>query len=597
MQRSLLLDRAAPSKGVNNVLTILVNYSDTTVTHAASDYRRLLFGTGNTSMADYYKEVSYGQLTLTEGPAGLRGWYRLTITRLQASRAWALPVYEAAKQADLEGVNFAPYDQNGDCIVDIVNVIHQGFGKEETGDPLDIWSHRGWLELAKGEVPGAYVTRTPCSKGGFIKIDDYVMQPEKQISGMTTVGVFAHEYGHALGLPDLYDIDYSSRGVGIWSGMAAGSWTGVSRLGDSPAHFDPWSKSRLGWLKPEKISNTALVTKTLRPANGFADVWQFGDGDALTRKGEYFLVENRQKSGFDSGLPAAGMMIWHIDEAVGSEEFNDANAYECAPVDPGSCKSRHYRVALVQADGGWDLERNRNRGDGGDVFPGTSRNVFFSDITTPNARLYSGLRSGISIGAIKIDGGGNAVANVSMGGKPQLPRPLRFSMAGPGRVSISYAGTGLECTASCTHSFPEGTVVTLNASPAPGFQFMGWSANKICTGTGACSLTISGPVRIMARFVPIRKFALSYVNAGKGSGSVSISPAGLGGAPICSGKCRNVYYAGTVVRVTAAPAPGSTFKGWSGTAGCTGTGACTITVDSAKKLVANFERRETVASR
>ena len=74
------------------------------------------------------------------------------------------------------------------------------------------------------------------------------MEPEETGSGqLIRIGVFCHEFGHVLGLPDLYDTDYSSRGVGYWSMMAGGSWNGG---GLYPSHFDAWSKYQLGWVNP-----------------------------------------------------------------------------------------------------------------------------------------------------------------------------------------------------------------------------------------------------------------------------------------------------------------------------------------------------------
>lgn len=597
--RSEQAEKAAPSKGVNNVLTILVNYSDTRTTNTPEEFTTHLYGRGNFSMVDFYTEVSYGQFTVSPGPAGIRGWYTLPITRAQAASRWTEPVYLGVEAADRDGVDFAPYDQDGDCFVDAVSVVHQGPGQELTGDSLDVWSHRWTLAaafLANQGGRGVYVTRTPCAAGGFIKVNDYIIQPERTLNSIATVGVFVHEYGHILGLPDLYDTDGTSVGAGIWSVMAAGSWGKDSVPGDRPTHYDPWSKYRLGWLKPVKIGVSAVSTRVLRPANARADAWQFGDGDAVARKGEYFLVENRQKAGFDAGLPAGGMVVWHIDEAVGSEWLNDANSYECAPVRPGACRLRHYRVAVVQADGQWELENRRDVGDSADVFPGATGNTSFTDDTTPDARFYSGARSNIRINGIRLDGE-NVVANVSTtGGRPDPLRMLRFAMAGSGKVSMSYSGTSLECSGSCSNGVPDGTVITMTASPAPNFVFRGWSAGRLCSGTGPCTLTMSRNVAVRARFVPKPKFALTYAKAGNGGGTVSISPVGIGGAPLCAGRCRNIYYSGTVVTVTAAPAPGSTFTGWSGTAGCTGVGTCTITMDRAKRLVANFQKATAVSS-
>ena len=138
------------------------------------------------------------------------------------------------------------------------------------------------------------------------------------------MGVFAHEFGHALGLPDLYDTTGVSEGVGEWSLMGSGSWLGISKDGDRPAHLDSWSKSVLGWVSPTQVStssvsqikrveNNSVVYQLLDNPNGVTDWTRTGTG-----KGEYFLVENREKTGFDAALPGEGLLIWHIDESIGN---------------------------------------------------------------------------------------------------------------------------------------------------------------------------------------------------------------------------------------------------------------------------------------
>jgi immune inhibitor A len=95
---------------------------------------------------------------------------------------------------------------------------------------------------------------------------------------------------------------------------------------------------------------------------------------------EYFLVENRQRTGFDDHLPAGGLLIWHIDDAQ-----------------QGNTDETHYEVGLVQADGLKQLEKNVNRGDGGDVYPGTSGNRTFNATSTPNSRNYAGANTWVSL--------------------------------------------------------------------------------------------------------------------------------------------------------------------------------------------------------
>jgi len=146
---------------------------------------------------------------------------------------WAEFARDAILAADAD-IDFSQYDADGDGTVDAVAIIHQGRGKEESGKATDIWSHQSSLS---GAGLGALTL-------DGVTVDTYIIMPEVQGAGgdITTIGVLAHEYGHALGLPDLYDVDYSSAGIGDWGLMGGGAWLQVSRAGDSPAHMVAGSK-------------------------------------------------------------------------------------------------------------------------------------------------------------------------------------------------------------------------------------------------------------------------------------------------------------------------------------------------------------------
>jgi immune inhibitor A len=471
------LSSAVPPTGTGMFPVIMMNFTDTSTTYSASAFNTLLFGTGNYSMRDYYTEVSGGAFTVT---GTISGWYTAANNRIYYSspdaRAASL-VREAIAKAD-GSINFAQYDLDGDCYVDIVAVVHQGRGQEESGDTSDIWSH-SW-SLSDAGV-GEYTTGDACPGGGYIKVNDYIIMPEKNdASHMSTVGVFTHEYGHSLGLPDLYDTDYSSEGVGDWSLMASGSWNYVSQPGDRPAHLDPWSKYWLGWISPELITGSSDRTMTPRT------VYQMLTG--TPDSGEYFLVENRPQTGFDAGLPSSGMLIWHIDAAKAD------NDTECIPSAPGRCSSSHYKVALVQADGKYDLEHYTNRGDAGDPYPGSSNNTLFTLFSVPSSSLYGST----NFGGVQITNISKSGDNIS-GTFSVESRRLAVSVAGAGSVT----GTGIICNPTedllgCTEVFSSDTSVTLSATPVSGWTFSGWSG--ACSGTGTCTVLVNGGKLVIASF-------------------------------------------------------------------------------------------------
>jgi M6 family metalloprotease-like protein len=123
---------------------------------------------------------------------------------------------------------------------------------------------------------------------------------------MTNISVFCHEFGHMLGLPDLYarPENPGSEGVGVWCLMA-------SELGKGrPQHMSAWCKEKLGWLKPAVIDPAEKQSLILAPVEGSATECF----KVLIRRdaSEYLLLENRQQRDFDTGLPAAGLLIWRV---------------------------------------------------------------------------------------------------------------------------------------------------------------------------------------------------------------------------------------------------------------------------------------------
>lgn len=191
---------ATVSAGRMNVAVLLISFPDRKPTQTPADFEDLLFGdhptiaTGPGSMKDYYQEVSYGKLVLSSGPSGVSGWYTAAhIHDYYGDQNGYGPseelATEAIKAAAAAGFDFSRYDADGDGVVDAIMVVHQGDMAEDTGNETNIWSHESWLDL----------------KVGAMKTGSYVLVPESQASrAIAGIGVFAHEFGHMLGLPDLY---------------------------------------------------------------------------------------------------------------------------------------------------------------------------------------------------------------------------------------------------------------------------------------------------------------------------------------------------------------------------------------------------------
>ncbi len=367
----------APVTGVKKTIVLLVDFSDKPATQPKSRYQDLLFSVGSFStgsMRDYFREVSYNKLDVQ---GEVHGWFRAPNPKsyyTNNDNGFGSYPRNAQKLAedviDLanSSVNFSQFDNDGDNLIEAVVIIAAGSGGEQTGNKSDIWSHK-W-NISPKTVDGK-------------KIDRYFMAPEDG-----RVGVMSHELGHLLlSWPDLYDIDYSSRGTGAWDLMAGGSW---NNGGNTPAHPTAWCKLKAGWVNPVVITN-AQQNVTIPPYSNNGIVYKLP-----VNSKEYFLLANRQKTGFDSNLPGEGLLITHIDD-------NQSN----------NTDENHYLVDVEQCDGQRHLNSNANSGDSNDTFPSSSNNKFDSS-SNPSSKTYSNSDSKISVTNIQRSGN-NITATIKAG--------------------------------------------------------------------------------------------------------------------------------------------------------------------------------------
>jgi immune inhibitor A len=365
--------RSRPTTGTLRCLVLLVDFSDNPASRSPQDFQNMLFAPGTGSLRDFYRENSYGQLDVQ---GNVVGWLRLPqpYSYYVNAQSGTGPDPQNARSMVVDAlniaagqVNFAQYDSDGDGYVDGLFVVHAGSGAEADPNPatrrLKVWSHQ-W------NIP------QPLMFNG-VTAYAYCTEPEDG-----RVGVFCHEFGHMLGLPDLYDTTYRSEGVGVWCVMGAGSW---NNGGNTPGHFCLWSKTQLNWVNPTHVTApTSLSLPAIEQNQNAAHrLWSGGQAGS-----EYFLIENRQRVGFDASLPADGLLIWKIDENAADN------------TNPGG-----YRVGLAQADGRRDLELGRNRGDAGDPYPGTGGNSRFDGTSTPAALDRFGSPTTVSISGIAVAGG------------------------------------------------------------------------------------------------------------------------------------------------------------------------------------------------
>jgi len=367
--RAARMARAGAQPRKLHALALLVDFSDKPGARPAADFQKMLFDPGNpNSMTSLYREMSYGNLLVSGEAVGYvraprpYSFYTAGESGTGDSYPRNTPglLFDALTEF-CKTQSLKRFDTDGDGYVDGIFLIHAGGGAEAEPDPAKrgdmIWSHKWTLP-------------TPFVNQG-VKVFAYSTEPEDG-----RVGVFSHEFGHVLGLPDLYDTSYRSEGAGDWCLMAGGSWGGG---GDRPARMSCWCLSKLGWIAPANAKSGAYTLDTLeKGAGNCLRVWTAGKTGP-----EYFLLENRQATGRDASLPGSGLAVWHIDEA----RYDNTNPLA-------------YKVGLMQADGKRDLELARNSGDAGDLFPGAAKKTSFSDRTKPSSRAHDGSSTGVSLSRI-----------------------------------------------------------------------------------------------------------------------------------------------------------------------------------------------------
>lgn len=346
------------------------------------------------SVKDYFKAQSNGTFVLdfdVVGPVKLSqnySYYGQNDSWDDDLRPGAM-VVEALDSVKNQ-VNFADYDWDGDGEVEQVYVLYSGKGEADGGDDDTIWPHEWSLS---GNDYGDVYTHNG------ITIDTYACGSELSGKGVLGgIGTFCHEFSHCLGFPDMYDTKYSGFfGMGHFDLMSGGSYNGD---GFQPAEYTAYERMVAGWTIPTELVNDTVIT-SMEAVN------KQGETFIIYNKAypdEYYLIENRQKTGFDEALPGSGLMITHVDYDEWAWFFNIVNSscdYTNYSTDYPEYadyydhyKNDHERCTIFHAD-------NSTSDEPGDLYP-YAGNDSLSNKSRPAATLYNSNTDGKKFMNIRI---------------------------------------------------------------------------------------------------------------------------------------------------------------------------------------------------
>ena len=272
-------------------------------------------------------------------------------------------------------INWADYDSNNDGKVDFVYVIYAGKGQADGGTATTIWPHNWDVTSA---ISNGYCTYTNAQRTlGGKKIDNYAMSSELSGNALGGIGTLCHEFGHVMGLPDLYDTSYGSVYKGNktpndWNIMDGGSYNAD---GHCPPNYDPWEKDFFGWHTPINLGSEGQNLTLYANGTENYQAYQINASGKYvdpTTSGLRYYIENRQTVGWDEPLTGHGMLIWKVNFNASAWENNAPN---------NSSTSGAPLYTIVSASGtkiGWDGETDNCPKN---PFPGTGKQTSWSGVS------------------------------------------------------------------------------------------------------------------------------------------------------------------------------------------------------------------------
>lgn len=375
--------------GKKKGLIILVQFADRQFKpeHGRDYYETIANGEGFTSdegyigsVHDYYMAQSNGLFDLTfdvVGPVTTVNGYAYYGANKGSSKDMKIgELVREVSDAAAPGLDLSQYDWDGDGIADQVFYLYAGVGENASDDPNTIWAHMYYMHNRGGTLsyPTGKIDRYACASELMgIKDKDGKYTDQTRLSG---IGTLCHEFSHCLGFPDTYDTNGQKLyGMGYYDLLAYGNYLGN---GLTPPNFTAWERIYAGWTEPIELDRAATV-KAMQSATEYGRPFiMYNDAN----HDEYYLLENRQKTGWDRSLYGTGLMITHVDYEKKRWTDNKVNA----------TGQDHQRMTLIHADND-DLD-NLVSSVRGDLYPYTSKdglthNDELTDTSTPAATLWN----------------------------------------------------------------------------------------------------------------------------------------------------------------------------------------------------------------
>lgn len=327
----------------------------------------------------YFRDASMGQYSPKfdiAGPVTVSQnmkYYGANDSQGNDVRAEAM-IKEACQLANSQcGVDFSVYDNDNDGAVDFVYVIYAGYGEADTDDENTVWPHSYWLSGAGYDLTlnGKQIDLYACGSelNGTSKLYD-------------GIGTFCHEFSHVLGFPDLYTTVSRHKTLGAWDILDYGPY---NNNGNTPPSYSAYERFFAGWLTPELLTEAKQVhLENLTTGNKAYLISTTNQHNLIgndPNPTSFYLLENRQQTGWDCYIPGHGLMLTKINYSYDSWEGNTVNDKKTA-----------MGVDLIEADG--KTAYSYYDGKPGDLFPaGASQytqipNHSITDITETGDVVY-----------------------------------------------------------------------------------------------------------------------------------------------------------------------------------------------------------------